>query len=37
MAFAFEKLIVYRKSVDFADRVTKITGSFPRGFYFLAD
>jgi len=37
MAFAFEKLIVYQKSVDFADRVTEITGSFPRGFYFLAN
>ena len=37
MAFAFEKLIVYQKSVDFADQITKITGSFPRGFYFLAN
>ena len=37
MAFAFEKLIVYQKSVDFADEVTRITESFPRGFYFLAN
>ena len=37
MAFAFEKLIVYQKSVDLADQVTEITGAFPRGFYFLAD
>ena len=37
MAFAFEKLIVYQKSVDFADKVTEQTGQFPRGYYFLAD
>ena len=37
MAFAFEKLIVYQKSVDFADQITGITGAFPRGFYFLSD
>jgi four helix bundle protein len=37
MAFAFEKLIVYQKSVDFVDQVTEITGAFPRGFYFLAN
>jgi len=37
MAFAFEKLIVYQKSVDFADRITELTGQFQRGFYFLAD
>ena len=37
MAFAFEKLIVYQKSVDFADRITEQTGQFRRGFYFLAD
>ena len=37
MAFAFEKLIVYQKSVDFADRITELTGQFRGGFYFLAD
>ena len=37
MAFAFEKLIVYQKSVDFADRITELTGQFQRGYYFLAD
>ncbi len=37
MAFAFEKLIVYQKAVDFADQTTCLTGRFPRGFYFLAD
>ncbi len=37
MAFAFEKLIVYQKGVDFADKITELTSDFPRGFYFLAD
>ena len=37
MAFAFEKLIVYQKSVDLADRITELTGQFRRGYYFLAD
>ncbi|MDD4889263.1 MAG: four helix bundle protein [Phycisphaerae bacterium] len=37
MAFAFEKLIVYQRAVDFADRVFQLTATFPRGFYFLAD
>ena len=37
MAFAFEKLIVYQKAVDFADRICGITSSFPKGYYFLAD
>ena len=37
MAFAFEKLIVYQKSVDFADRVFTSTESFPRGYRFLVD
>ena len=31
MPFAFEKLEVYRESVDFADSVTELTGPFPRG------
>lgn len=30
MAFAFEKLIVYQKSVDFANRITEQTGQFRR-------
>lgn len=29
MAFTFEKLDVYRKAVDFADRATALTGSLP--------
>ncbi len=37
MAFAFEKLHVYQKSVDFADRVLGATERFPRGYGFLAD
>ena len=37
MAFAFEKLLVYQKAVDFSDRVSQLTGAFPRGFWFLAD
>jgi hypothetical protein len=37
MAFTFEKLIVYQEAVDFADQITCLTGTFPRGFYFLAD
>jgi four helix bundle protein len=37
MAFAFEKLIVYQKSMDFSDRICELTQTFPRGFYFLVD
>jgi four helix bundle protein len=37
MAFAFEKLQVYQKSVALADAVCATTRSFPRGYYFLAD
>jgi four helix bundle protein len=37
MAFAFENLLVYQKSVAFADTVCATTRSFPRGYYFLAD
>jgi four helix bundle protein len=37
MAFAFEKLIVYQKGVDFADQITCLTERFPRYFCFLAD
>jgi hypothetical protein len=31
MAFAFEKLLVYQKSVDFADNVCAIAEPFSRG------
>jgi four helix bundle protein len=37
MAFAFEKLNVYQKAVDFADQVASLTEDFPRGYGFLAD
>jgi four helix bundle protein len=37
MAFLFEKLKVYQKSVDFAESVISITESFPKGYYFLRD
>ena len=37
MAFAFEKLNVYQKSIDFADSITALTEKFPRGYYFLTD
>lgn len=35
MAFAFEKLYVYQKSVDFVDRICTRTEHFPRGYGFL--
>ena len=37
MAFAFEKLLVYQKALDFADHVASLTQGFPRGYGFLAD
>ena len=37
MAFAFEKLLVYQKAVDFADRIFQLTATFPRGYFFLSD
>ena len=37
MSFAFEKLLVYQKSVDFADQVAALTQGLPRGCGFLAD
>lgn len=36
-AFAFEKLLVYQKSVDFADSICQLTENFPRGYGFLSD
>jgi len=37
MAFAFEKLLVYQKAVDFADSIWAGTEQFPRGYGFLVD
>ena len=37
MAFMFEKLQVYQKAVDLADRTAALAESFPRGYYFLVD
>ena len=37
MAFLFEKLQVYRKAVDFAEKISGLTETFPRGNYYLAD
>ena len=37
MAFAFEKLLVYQKSIDFAEAVCVATRRFPRGYFSLAD
>lgn len=37
MAFTFEKLLVYQKAVDFADRICATTEHFPRGYGFLVD
>jgi len=37
MAFAFEKLQVYQKAIDFADQVASLTEEWPRGYGFLRD
>ncbi len=37
MAFAFEKLLVYQRSVDFADAICQRTEGFPRVYGFLVD
>ncbi len=37
MVFAFEKLHVYQKALDFADGVCTLTKAFPRGYFFLAN
>ena len=34
---AFEKLLVYQKSVDFADQICVMTENFLRGYGFLSD
>jgi four helix bundle protein len=35
--FAFEKVVVYQKSVTLTEAVCVMTRGFPRGYYFLAD
>ena len=37
MTFQFEKLLVYQKSIDFADEVCSTTEQFSRGYGFLVD
>jgi four helix bundle protein len=37
MSFAFEKLVVYQKAVDFADHAAAFCETMPRGYGFLAD
>jgi four helix bundle protein len=37
MAFAFEKLLVYQKALDFADQVCSRSEQFRGGYRFLAD
>ncbi len=37
MAFLFNKLEVYQKAIDLADRITTLTGKFPKGTYYLSD
>jgi four helix bundle protein len=37
MPFLFEKLTVYQKSLDIAERISTLTESFPRGSWSLAD
>lgn len=37
MPFAFEKLLVYQKAVDFADQAAALTKEFPHGYAFLAN
>ena len=37
MAFQFEKLLVYQKSIDFADEICTATEQFSRGYGFLVD
>lgn len=37
MTFAFEKLLVYQKALDFADEICTATEDFSRGYGFLVD
>jgi len=37
LAFMFENLDVYQKSINFIDQITSLTRGFPRGYYYLTD
>ena len=37
MPFIFEKLSVYKESLDFAATVSKLADTFPRGSFYLSD
>jgi len=37
MAFIFEKLDVYKKAVDFTEKICELTKDFQRGNYYLVD
>lgn len=37
MAFMFENLDVYQKSVNLSDQILELAGGFPKGYRFLAD
>lgn len=37
MAFMFEKLEVYQKAVGFAEQISNLTDTFPKGYYYLVD
>lgn len=37
MPFMFQKLEVYQKAIDLADKITKLTNEFPKGTYYLTD
>jgi four helix bundle protein len=37
MSFAFEKLLVYQQTINFADAICACTETFPRGYGFLVD
>ena len=35
--FIFEKLVVYQRGLAFAERISDLTSTFPRGSWYLAD
>jgi four helix bundle protein len=37
MPFLFEKLVVYQKSLDFVDKVSRLTENYHKGTFYLAD
>ena len=37
MSFVFKKLLVYQKTIDFAESIFTTTSDFPKGYYFLTD